>query len=174
MNGLAHLAAIALATGADLAVTVALCRATRIGIFGAEAIGAALGLGVLAAAAPALAGWPDGADALVDVATYACACYALFHLHNMGETARRVRLVRELAAAPDGLVEAELIARYGAREMMDRRFARLVEAGQIRRDGARVTIANRSVLWMARLIGVAKLVVLGARRERAWPETRAR
>jgi len=30
------------------------------------------------------------------------------------------------------------------------------------------------VLWMARLIGVAKLVVLGARRERAWPEERLR
>ena len=174
MSAFAHPLAVALAAAVNLAVTVALCRASRIGIYGAEAIGAALGLGALILVAPALAGWSDGADVAVDLATYACACYALFHLHNMGETARRVRLVRELAAAPEGLTETDLIARYGAREMMDRRLQRLSEAGQIRRQAGVVTIANPSVLWMARLVGVAKRVVVGGRRARGQPVTTRR
>jgi hypothetical protein len=169
VSALAHLGAVALAGAVNLAATVALCRAApRRGLFVAEAVGAALGLAFLAAALAVLGG--GVADALVDLATYACAAYVLFHFNNMGETARRVRLARELAAAPDGLAESELVARYGAREMLDRRLARLVAAGQIRLAGDRLTIANPSVLWMARAVGLAKRNVLGARRERAWPD----
>jgi len=172
MNALVHLGAVAAAAAVNLVATVALCRSGRQRMLGAMAWGAAIGFAALAALGATVS--LPLADRLVDVLTYACACYVFVHFNNMGETARRVRLVRELAAAPSGLTEPELVARYGAREMIDRRLERLVDSRQIRRDGGRLTIANPSVLWMARLIGLAKRVVLGERRERAWPRASAR
>jgi hypothetical protein len=96
---------------------------------------------------------------LSNVVVYICFSYVFFHWNNMGETGRRVRLAIELRNAPDGLTRAELVARYGHREIVDRRLGRLIESRQIEEIGSRYHVRNLSVLAMARIIALLKLVL---------------
>ncbi len=96
---------------------------------------------------------------------YGAFCYVYFHWNNMGETARRIRLLRELDAAPDGLSQAELLGRYPAREILERRLTRLIDGGQIVEREGRLALSGRLVLLTARLVALAKRIVLGRRSE---------
>lgn len=100
-----------------------------------------------------------------DVLVYALFCYVYFHWNNMGETARRIRMLRELAAAPEGLSVEDMVRRYSAREILERRLERLSAAGQIRESEGRLVLTSSAVLLSARLMGLAKQIVFGARRE---------
>ncbi len=134
-----------------------------------QVAGAAAGLAVLLLAG--LAGslpsslaaspWTWTADLLI----YLAFCYVYFHWNNMGETARRVRLLRELDEAPEGLSEAELLCRYPADEILERRLTRLIDGGQIVERGGRLVLSGGLVLVSARLVAIAKWIVLGRRRE---------
>src|SRR5207248_2028791 len=83
----------------------------------------------------ALASWiaADGTiwNQLANAAIYLSFSYVYFHWNNMGETARRIRLVIELQQAAQGLTRAQIAVRYGHREIIDRRLARLLESRQI-------------------------------------------
>lgn len=106
----------------------------------------------------------DGLDQVVaNFVLYGGFGYVYFHFNNMGETARRVRLVRELDRVPEGLNMGELLARYAAREVIDRRIGRLLASGQIVERDGRLHLGNPSVLAMARMVGVAKRLVHGRR-----------
>ena len=96
---------------------------------------------------------------------YGAFCYVYFHWNNTGETARRIRLVWELDAAPDGLTEAELLARYPAREILERRLVRLIDGGQIVEREGQLALSGRLILLSARLVALAKRIVLGRRSE---------
>ena len=67
-------------------------------------------------------------SALTNAAIYLSFSYVYFHWNNMGETARRIRLVIELQRASQGLTRAEIVARYSHREIIDRRLGRLLES----------------------------------------------
>jgi hypothetical protein len=113
---------------------------------------------------------PPAAEFSADVVTadallYAAFCFVYFHWNNMGETARRIRMLRELAAAPQGLSFDDLVQRYSAREILERRLERLAAAGQIEETEGRLILRSRAVLLSARLMGLAKLVVFGGRSE---------
>ncbi len=125
------------------------------GIFRSLLAGVLAGLLVQVAAIALWRDWPFVVH-FADLCIYVCAAYVFFHLINMGETARRVRLVIELAAAPRGLTRAELLARYGAREIVDRRLGRLAGSGQIRIAGERVMLGDVSVLGMALVVEMFK------------------
>ena len=94
---------------------------------------------------------------------YLTFCYVYFHWNNMGETARRIRMLRVLAAAPDGMTFDEMVARYSAREILERRLERLTTAGQIREVEGRLILNSRTVLASAQLVGLAKWIVFGDR-----------
>jgi hypothetical protein len=97
--------------------------------------------------------------------TYAALGYGYFHFVNLGETARRVRIMRELYDSRTGLSMKEILERYNARTIVDLRLARLTANGQvICRDG-RYYIGKRTVLFMAKIIVALKLIVLGKRTE---------
>ncbi len=98
-----------------------------------------------------------------DVLVYALFCYVYFHWNNMGETARRIRMLRELAAAPEGLTVQDMVRRYSAREILERRLERLSAAGQIGEDGGRLHLTGSAVLTSARLVSFAKRIVFGGR-----------
>jgi len=100
-----------------------------------------------------------------DVLLYASFCYVYFHWNNMGETARRIRMLRELAAAPEGLTFDDMVSRYSAREILERRLERLSAAGQIRETDGRLVLTSTTVLLSARLVGLAKLLIFGGRSE---------
>jgi hypothetical protein len=111
-----------------------------------------IGFALLSAAFFDRSGWWH----LLNLAIYACFSYAYFHWNNMGETGRRVRLMIELRAAPEGLTRAELLHRYGNREIIDRRLGRMMGSGQIHLIGTHFHLGNQSFLAMARIVALFK------------------
>ncbi len=98
---------------------------------------------------------------LIHLLTYGCLGYCYFHFINLGETGRRIRILRELKDAPDGLTLKEFLARYNAKEIIERRLSRLVATGQIVIRDGRFYIGKPVVLAMARILVGFKLLVLG-------------
>lgn len=98
---------------------------------------------------------------LLNTLTYALLGYSYFHFINLGETARRIRILREFVEA-GSMTEAQLLARYSSTEMLDLRIGRLVRAGQlaIAGDGA-LLIRDRTVLRMAKCMVALKRLFLG-------------
>ena len=135
-------------------------------LFKSQVAGMLIGGLVLALLLNAAPGTAPSADvATADVLLYLAFCYVYFHWNNMGETARRIRMLRELAAAPGGLTFEEMVARYSAQEILERRLERLSAADQIDETDGRLVLTSRSVLLSARLVGLAKQIIFGGRSE---------
>ncbi|HNQ35368.1 MAG TPA: hypothetical protein PKN80_04805 [bacterium] len=96
--------------------------------------------------------------------TYLALGYVYFHFVNMGETARRIRLLRELLAAPPGgFTGAELKARYPAREIVRRRLQRLLNNGQVILADGRYRLGPRPVMyWITLVIMAWKRMLFGS------------
>ncbi|OGX29899.1 MAG: hypothetical protein A3F87_03485 [Omnitrophica WOR_2 bacterium RIFCSPLOWO2_12_FULL_51_24] len=92
---------------------------------------------------------------------YALLGYCYFHFVNMGETARRIRILLELSEVSGGLSLRDILGRYNARDIIDRRLARLVNNGQVKCENGRYYIGNLTVLTMARFTAAAKSVIFG-------------
>ena len=103
---------------------------------------------------------------LANLAVYLCFGYTYFHFNNMGETARRVRLVRELAKHPEGMTMEELAANYPAEEILRKRISRLLLSGQMREVDGKFQIANPSLLAAARMVQFTKWLVMGRKSSR--------
>jgi uncharacterized membrane protein len=96
------------------------------------------------------------------VVVYACIAYSYFHLFNMSETARRIRILRELHAA--GSLTAEEISRlYSGASVLEARFDRLLATGQLEARADRFVRAGR-VLYMAACLVRLWRLVLGLER----------
>jgi hypothetical protein len=145
----------------NLGVQLWFCRSGKVGLLGSIVLGFVAGFAatLLAHALPGTTSLWSAAPA--NLVIYAAGGYTYFHLLNMGETARRVRLLRELAGAPDGLTTAELAARYNSAEMLARRLDRLVSQGVVRQENGRLYLEKRGVLVMTGMVGLFKRVVLG-------------
>jgi len=79
----------------------------------------------------------------------------------MGETARRIRLLRELYGAADGLTKEEILKRYNAKEIVNLRVSRLLKSGQIVLSEGRYYIKNPLMAFISKLIYFLKFIVLG-------------
>lgn len=98
-----------------------------------------------------------GALLLANLTAYGALGYTYFHFINMGETARRIRILIELVGAGgDGLDEGRILSRYNAREMVERRLDRLFSKGQIIETGDRLFPRSGLVMWMAKGIWMLK------------------
>jgi len=97
---------------------------------------------------------------LYALVVYVLLAYTYFHLFNMSETARRIRILREIYAA--GRLSAEEIAgRYSAEAIFANRIERLLATGQIKevggeggeggKDGRRYVLSGR-LLYTAALL----------------------
>ena len=102
---------------------------------------------------------------LITLMSYGALGYCHFHFVNLGETARRIRLLRELYDAGGSLLRKELLARYNAREVVERRIARLVNTGQMVHRGQRYYIGNSAVVTIARAMVGLKVLLLGKKSE---------
>jgi len=102
-------------------------------------------------------------DAAANVVIYGALGYCYFHFVNLGETARRIRIMRELAAAPQGLTREEILSRYNAAEIVKIRLGRLVRNAQAISENGRLRLAGNSVLFMAHALTGLKLLLLGRR-----------
>jgi hypothetical protein len=158
----------ALAAAANVASQIAAYRLLRTSgrLFKSQVVGALIGAVVLTGLLSRGAEGGLSADIVTaDALLYASFCYVYFHWNNMGETARRIRMLRELAGAPEGLTFAEMVRRYSAREILERRLERLAAAGQIRETDGRLVLTSRTVLLSARLVGLAKQIIFAGRSE---------
>jgi hypothetical protein len=95
--------------------------------------------------------------------TYSLLAYSYFHIFNMGETARRVRILSELRERGE-LSAGELKSLYNAASILDRRMERLVALGQVRLEGGRVVLKSRKLYrvasvmdWWGRVLGLPSL-----------------
>lgn len=98
---------------------------------------------------------------LVNGITYSALGYGYFHFINLGETARRIRILRELYDSKEGLSMAEILERYNAKEIIEKRINRLINSGQIIYRNGRYYIGKPTMLLIARIIATMKLIVLG-------------
>ncbi len=97
----------------------------------------------------------------VNLLTYTALGYTYFHYINLGETARRVRILRELTEHEGGMDEQEILAKYNSRDIIEKRLGRLLKNKQvILRDG-KYYIGRPTVLWIAKIINVIKMIVFG-------------
>jgi hypothetical protein len=94
---------------------------------------------------------------------YACLAYSYFHVFNMSETARRIRILSELYIS--GSLSAEEISRaYSGEVLLGVRFDRLVATGQLEERGGRYVRAGR-LLYVAALLTRGWRSVLGFDRD---------
>jgi len=91
---------------------------------------------------------------------YAALGYCYFHFINLGETARRIRILRELYEAPEGLSQEEILERYNAKHIVDMRTHRLIHNSQIVERDGRYYIGNPVMFFIARSITMLKFFIL--------------
>lgn len=96
---------------------------------------------------------------------YSALGYCYFHFINLGETARRIRILREIYDAEDGLSLEEMLQKYNAKEIVEKRVSRLINNRQILYKNGRYYIGSPIVLMIARIIVAMKLLLLGKRSE---------
>ncbi|MFH1867874.1 MAG: hypothetical protein ABH843_02780 [Candidatus Omnitrophota bacterium] len=98
---------------------------------------------------------------IVHLITYACLSYCYFHFINLGETARRIRILRELEIVPEGLSLHDILTRYNANEIIERRLTRLIKDGQLILAGDKYRIGKPVMLLISKLLAFAKVLFLG-------------
>ena len=101
---------------------------------------------------------------LLDLAANVITCgalgYCYFHFINLGETGRRIRIVRELLSA-DGLTLQELLQLYNTSDMVEIRLARLLNNGQIAEREGKLIIKNQFLLRASQVMVLMKRIILG-------------
>jgi hypothetical protein len=101
-------------------------------------------------------------ELLPALATYSAFGYCYFHFINLGETARRIRIVKELSEAGEtGLSKKDILARYNSGKILHTRFERLISNRQVTEKEGRYYLADKAVLHMARTMLFMKKVILG-------------
>ncbi len=95
----------------------------------------------------------------------ACNSYIGFHLDNMAETARRIRILRELDEAPRGLSREAILAAYPPREVFELRLRRLKLARQCMEDGGRLRMTGAAYSFMGSVVAWVGRIVFGAARD---------
>lgn len=91
--------------------------------------------------------------------TTAALGYCYFHFVNLGETARRVRILRELTEAGGQLSREELLKRYNSADMVRQRLGRLLRSGQVVLRDGHYFIGKPTVLRMARAVELVGRIV---------------
>ena len=96
---------------------------------------------------------------------YSALGYCYFHFINLGETARRIRILREIYDSGGRLAMADILQKYNAKEIILKRVGRLLNNRQIALENGRYHINSRVVLAMAKSMVFLKLLTLGKRSE---------
>ncbi|MFC1692237.1 hypothetical protein ACFL1R_01885 [Candidatus Latescibacterota bacterium] len=97
--------------------------------------------------------------------TYGAFGYGYFHFINLGETARRIRILRELSESENGLTRDELLERYNASAIINIRIRRMINNNQIVLRDGRYYLGKPIMLYMAKAIVIMKLFLLGRKSE---------
>lgn len=100
------------------------------------------------------------AHLLLHAISYSSLAYGYFHFINLGETARRVRIVLEFYHINGKQMSyQELIQHYSAKQMVDKRLKRLLDNHQIIEKDHKYLTHHSSVLRMSQLMQLLKRVL---------------
>jgi hypothetical protein len=140
------------------------------GLLKSLGIGFAAGLLTVIASEAVLSDAPHGTADFIgimaaDVIAYMSLGYCYFNFVTLGETARRIRIVIEIYDSPEGLTMEEILERYNAKEILDRRFGRLLRSGQVLCRDNRYFVGKKTMVRLSWLITAMKLLVMGKRSE---------
>lgn len=124
---------------------------------------AMLGLQVLVGFVWPLSGFDAAGYFIANLILFGALLYLYVNFVNMGETARRIRILTELRQAPQGLSRQELLKRYNAEEIIDKRLHRLCVTGQVigGSDGLLRVKPGSAMLRVARFVRMMKILLLG-------------
>lgn len=89
---------------------------------------------------------------VVHISTYFLLSYCYFHFVNLGETGRRIRILRELNDNKEGLSLNEILQRYDAGELIERRILRLTKNKQIIFKNGKYYLGRKELLCMAEIL----------------------
>ncbi len=98
---------------------------------------------------------------LISVLTYSIMSYCYFHFINLGETARRIRLLQEIDTFKTPPTVAQLVERYGSFEIYERRIDRLIQNHQIRLTDGRYVIGQPGMSLISHLMSGLRWLVFG-------------
>jgi hypothetical protein len=101
---------------------------------------------------------------MVNLMTYCSLGYCYFHFINLGETARRIRILRELCDSKDGLPEDAILHRYNSRTVIANRIARLINTGQVQLKDGKYYIGSPTMLFIAHCIQAMRAMITGDRK----------
>lgn len=105
------------------------------------------------------------ASGITNMIIYVFLGYCYFHFVGLSETARRIRMLIELYQSKGGLTLDEILSRYNAGEILEKRISRLISNGQlIFRDG-KYFIGRPTVLLIAGAAALLKLLLFGKKHE---------
>ncbi|MGA9755832.1 MAG: hypothetical protein WBV23_11915 [Desulfobaccales bacterium] len=102
---------------------------------------------------------------ITNIIIYGSLGYCYFNFNNLGETARRIRLLREIYDSEDGLTPLELNKLYSGKEVIAHRMARLLNNKQVILINDKYLIGNPTVLCIANIIIFLKFMVIGKKSE---------
>ena len=100
-------------------------------------------------------------DLACDAISYLALGYCYFHFVNLGETARRARILRELNSADGGLALDDIQRLYDSREMLEKRVGRLILTGQAVYTNGRVYSRGSAILLMAKCLVFLRKFMMG-------------
>lgn len=82
---------------------------------------------------------------------YLLFAYVYFHIFNMSETARRIRILEEIRKI--GVLKKDVLAgKYSCQDMISVRLNRLVAFGWLQKTGDKYIIKNRIPLLIAKIV----------------------
>ncbi len=102
---------------------------------------------------------------ITNVTIYISMGYCYFHFVNLGETGRRIRLIKELYNFQNGLSMEEILERYNSKNIVEMRIKRLIKNDQILYKNGKYFIGNPTLLTISKIITTMKLIILGAKSE---------
>jgi hypothetical protein len=97
-------------------------------------------------------------EGLYGAIVYGCVAYSYFHLFNMSETARRIRILLELYSA-GSLSAGQLSSLYDGTAVLEMRLDRLLATRQLTRRADRFVTVGRGLYAAARLTRAWRLVL---------------
>ena len=103
---------------------------------------------------------------IANIILYSSLGYCYFHFVNLGETARRIRILIELYYSQGGLSKEGILEKYNAKEIIKIRLKRLIKKDQIiYENNCYFVKGNPLMLMLSKVIVTMKLIVLGKRSE---------
>jgi hypothetical protein len=98
---------------------------------------------------------------VMNLIMYGCFSAIYFTVINMGETSRRIRLLRELYDSSQGLIKEQILAKYNAAEVIDRRMRRLLTNRQIIVREERYYVGRPAMLFISKTVILLKILITG-------------